>query len=110
MINGVLANCTVSDLDRAEEWYTAVCGRPPDSRPMDGLLEWHFGDGRGLQVWREPARAGRSTAVLSETDLDRAAARLSAQGIRNGGPQPGGASRIVQLADPDGNRVVLVSD
>lgn len=28
-------------------------------------------------------------------------------GIHHDGPQPGGGARILQLADPDGNRVVL---
>lgn len=107
MIRGLLGNCTVTDLARAEEWYTRLLGRGPDARPMTGLLEWHLGDGFGVQVWSEPERAGRSTVVLDETDLDATAARLTATGIDNGGPQPGGGSRILQLADPDGNRIVF---
>jgi hypothetical protein len=39
--------------------------------------------------------------------LDEAAAHAAGVGIANDGPQPGGGARIVQLADPDGNRVVL---
>lgn len=50
MIAGILAQCTVSDLSTAEKWYSEILGRVPDSRPMDGLLEWHLGDGFGLQV------------------------------------------------------------
>lgn len=50
MIAGILAQCTVSDLSTAEKWYSGILGRVPDSRPMDGLLEWHLGDGFGLQV------------------------------------------------------------
>jgi hypothetical protein len=45
--------------------------------------------------------------VLEDTDLDGAAARLTDEGIRHDGPQPGGGARILQLLDPDGNRVVL---
>ena len=108
MIQGVLAQSTVSDLPRAEEWYTTLFDRAPDSRPMPGLLEWHLGDGYGVQVWSEPMRAGHSTMVLSETDLDSAARRLSRAGITDDDPRPATSSRTLELADPDGNRVVLV--
>lgn len=70
-ITGALASLAVSDLDRAEAWYGALFGREPDTRPMDGLLEWHLPGGAG------------------------------------GGPAQATSSRILQLADPDGNRVVL---
>jgi predicted enzyme related to lactoylglutathione lyase len=76
---------------------------------MPGLLEWHLGDSFGVQVWSEPDRAGQSTMVLEDTDLDATAARLTEQGIRHGGPQPGGGARILQLQDPDGNRIVFTS-
>lgn len=89
MIGGVLANCTVTDLDRAEDWYTRLFDREPDARPVAGLLEWHLGEGFGVQVWFEPARAGKSAIVLDETDLDAAAARLSAAGIDHDYPRPG---------------------
>jgi predicted enzyme related to lactoylglutathione lyase len=107
MIHGVHAHCTVTDSARAEEWYTRLFGRGPDTRPMPGLLEWQLGECFAIQVWSEPERAGRSTVVLDDTDLDETAAHLTRTGLVHDGPQPGGGSRIVQLADPDGNRVVF---
>lgn len=107
MIHRVLAQCTVSDLARAENWYAQLFGREPDARPMDGLVEWHFGEACGVQVWLEADRAGRSSVVLEETDLDEAAERAKEAGIDHDGPQPGGGARILQLEDPDGNRVVI---
>lgn len=107
MITGLLANCSVSDLERAESWYTLLFDRGPDARPMPGLLEWRLGTSFGLQVWAEPERAGRSTVVLDVTDLDARAARLVALGIDHAGPQPGGGGRILQIADPDRNRVIF---
>ncbi|MGY1671773.1 VOC family protein [Geodermatophilus sp. SYSU D00710] len=104
----VLAQATVADLDRAERWYATLFGRAPDSRPMDGLLEWHLTDSGGVQVWREPGRSGRSTVVLEVADLDAVAGDLTAAGITHDGPQPGGGSRVLRLGDPEGNRVVLV--
>lgn len=107
MIHRLLAHCTVTDLDRAEHWYTRVLDGRPDARPMPGLIEWHLEPTFGLQVWSESDRAGRSTVVLDETDLDTAAARLTRAGVDHDGPEPGGGTRILRLADPDGNRVVF---
>ena len=103
----VLAQATVTDLDRAERWYATLFGREPDARPMDGLLEWHLAGASGVQVWREPGRSGASTVVLTADDLDAAATTLAGAGIAHDGPEPGGGSRVLRLADPDGNRVVL---
>ena len=108
--SGVLAQSTVTDLERAEAWYAALFGREPDARPMPGLLEWHLGEGYGVQVWSEPERAGHGSVVLAETDLDGAASRLGAAGLAHDGVEQATASRILRLVDPDGNRVVLTGD
>ena len=78
-VRNVLAQTTVRDQDAAERWYSVLFGRAPDARPMDGLLEWHFGDAMGVQVWAEPERAGRSSVVLTVGDLDaiRGASQVS---------------------------------
>ena len=107
MIRGILAQCTVTDLERAEQWYTRLLGCGPDARPMAGLIEWHPGESYGLQLWSDAGRAGRSTVVLAETDLDGAAARATEAGIPHDGPQPGGGGRILQVTDPDGNLVMV---
>ncbi len=106
-ITGVLAQATVSDLAAAEQWYTALFDRGPDTRPMDGLLEWHVGTTTGVQVWAEPDRAGRSSVVIQLDDLDVVAARLSTAGLTDIEPQQATSSRILPLEDPDGNRIVL---
>lgn len=41
--HSMLARCTVADLRAAQDWYEQLFERPPDLRPMDDLLEWHFG-------------------------------------------------------------------
>jgi catechol 2,3-dioxygenase-like lactoylglutathione lyase family enzyme len=106
-INRLLAQMTVSDLDRAVDWYERFFGREPDARPMDGLVEWHLADAFGVQVWLDPERAGRSAMVLDESDLDGRASELDAAGLPYEGPQEVTASRILQLTDPDGNRIVI---
>ena len=107
MIHRMLGNCAVIDLERAEQWYTRVFGGPPDSRPMTGLIEWHLSATFGLQIWSDPARAGYSSVILGETDLDTAAERLIEVGIQHAGPESGGGERLLQLRDPDGNQLVL---
>ena len=106
-IQNVLAQATVSDLTKAERWYSVVLDRGPDARPMNGLIEWHLGETFGVQVWAEPERAGSSSIVLGESDLDGLAARLTEAGIDHPGPQQVTTSRILPLEDLDGNRVVF---
>jgi catechol 2,3-dioxygenase-like lactoylglutathione lyase family enzyme len=103
----LLAQAVVADLEVAEQWYTTLLGGRPQARPMDGLLEWHLADSFGVQVWLDPARAGKSAMVIDESDLDALAARLAADGLDHGGPQSGGGARVLILSDPDGNQVVI---
>lgn len=110
MFRLLMANCTVSDESVGEAWYSRLFDRGPDSRPMPGLLEWHLGDGFGLQVWAEPDRAGHSSVLIEVDDLDSVVGRLVAAGVDNHGPQPGGGRRILVVEDPDGNRVVFAGD
>lgn len=107
MINRLLAQCTVAQLERAEQWYSQVLDHGVDTHPMPGLAEWHLGDNFGVQVWVDADNAGHSTVILNETDLDGAAERVTAAGIHHDGPQAGGGARILQLTDPDGNLVVF---
>ena len=106
-IQRLLAQMTVTDLDAATAWYTALFGRGPDARPMQGLVEWHLSDTYGVQVWAEPDRAGHSTVILAESDLDERLTRLARAGIDHGGAQDATTSRILPITDPDGNRIVF---
>ncbi|AXB42350.1 VOC family protein [Amycolatopsis albispora] len=106
-ITRMLAQATVTDLEQAVSWYTRLFGREPDARPMDGLVEWHLAATFGVQVWAEPDRAGRGTIVLDEADLGTRAAELDRAGIEHDGPEQATSSRILRLADPDGNRIVF---
>ncbi|MGQ7296395.1 VOC family protein [Quadrisphaera sp. KR29] len=103
----VLAQAAVSDAEAAERWYAALFDASPDARPMDGLLEWHLTDTAGVQVWREPARAGRSCVVLGTDDLDALADRLTRVGAARAAVEAGGGARLLRLSDPDGNLVVV---
>ena len=108
-IHRILAQATVSDLDSATTWYTTLFGRGPDANPMPGLLEWHLADTFGVQVWAEPERAGHSSIVFDETDLDARSALLDAAGVTHDGPDDATTTRVLQVSDPDGNRLVFTA-
>lgn len=110
MFTGLMANISVSDENGAIEWYSTLFDRGPDTRPMPGLSEWRFADEFGIQVWVDADRAGRSTAIFAESELDSLAERLTASAIDHSGPQPGGGQRILAVDDPDGNRIVFFGE
>ena len=105
----LLAQMTVADSTAAEAWYTKLFDRGPDARPMPGLLEWHLADTFGVQVYAEPARAGRSCMVLDESDLAARAGRLDRAGIAHEAAQDASTVRILPVEDPDGNRIVFTA-
>jgi catechol 2,3-dioxygenase-like lactoylglutathione lyase family enzyme len=108
-IDRMLAQMTVRDLESAVAWYTRLFGRAPDAHPMDGLVEWHLADTFGVQVWAEPERAGYSTMVLYDADLDERAGELNRIGIDHDGIQDATTARVLTLVDLDGNRIVFVA-
>lgn len=108
--HSMLAQCTVADLTRAQDWYEQLFERGPDLRPMDGLIEWHFGRISGLQVWHEPDRAGNSTVVLEIPGIGDELRRLDRLGVARDGIVHTPRFQVVTLYDPDGNRVVLTGD
>ena len=105
-VTAVMAELFVTDAERAVQFYTRLFRRPPDDTPMDKLFEWHF-DGPGVQVFEDPDRAGRSGATIVVTDLDAEVAVLNDAGISHGPLIEATYVRLVQLADPDQNRIVL---
>ena len=106
-IKRVLAQAAVTDLERAIQWYSNLFDSKPDSRPMEGLVEWRLGESFGVQLWSAPDRAGQSTIVLEETDLDLLAGHLDDVGLERPEIEKVTASRLLQLEDPDGNQVVV---
>ena len=106
-VTTVMAQVIVSDLERSVEFYTRLFGRGPDANPMDKLQEWHFTDAGAIQVYEEPERAGRSGATINVSDLDGAVAALDAADIAHEPLVEANYVRVVQLGDPDQNRIVL---
>jgi catechol 2,3-dioxygenase-like lactoylglutathione lyase family enzyme len=105
----VMASLAVSDLETSLTWYTRIFGRGPDERPMDGLAEWHFAGAGAVQVFQEPERAGASGVTVGVGDLDKYLAQLDAAGIAHDPPTDATFVRLVALADPDRNQVVITT-
>lgn len=109
-VTTVMAQLIVTDLEQAVRFYTAVFGRGPDANPMDRLYEWHFEGAGAIQVYEEPERAGCSGATIHVDDLDASVAALDWAGIEHESEVDATFVRLVQLADPDRNRIVLTCD
>ena len=77
----VMAQLIVTDHARSVDFYTALFGRRPDSRPMDKLAEWYMSGAGAVQVFEEAERAGRSGVTLQVSDLDGEVAVLDRIGV-----------------------------
>jgi glyoxylase I family protein len=103
-----MAAIAVRDVDRAEEWWTRLLGREADTRPMDGLVEWHFDNG-ALQLVADADRAGGSLTTLQVRGLVADADQLRNRGIDLGDLSDTSAgAAFVTITDPDGNAVTIV--
>lgn len=98
----------VSEMERSEEFYTALLGRGPDDRPMDGLIQWRGVAGQaGLQIVVDLERAGRGNMTLVVPTMSAARSSLSERGLSLGDDIQGDDGVLAQIDDPDGNRLTL---
>jgi predicted enzyme related to lactoylglutathione lyase len=105
-IIGIFAEVCVVDIERSVAWYAKFFGRPPEDRPMDGLVQWRNGPA-GFQVWRDAERAGHSVSTIVVESMDVERARLDAAGLDLQADREGGFGIVAQIEDPDGNRLTL---
>jgi len=61
----------------------------------------------GVQVWADSDRAGCSTMVLGESNLDERIGHLDGVGISHDDLQDATSSRVLPMRDPDGNQIVF---
>ncbi len=106
-IDKIYAHVSCSDLDGSTAWFEKLFGRPPDSRQMAGLVEWHHGKDAGLQLWQDAANAGRGTVTFIATGLREEHTRLALAGLAPGNLEPGDKVSLFRLRDPDQNLVVF---
>ncbi len=99
-IKHVLAVVPVSDIDRSEQWYASLFGRPADNNPMPTLVEWQVLPGAWVQVFSDPERAGRGLLNFAVDDLEKHLAEIGARGIASEADR----RRQQGRADVDGDR------
>ena len=105
-IMGVYAALCVSDLDAATQWYTRLLGRAPDHHPIETMVQWLTPVG-GIQLFREPERAGSGVMTIVTPDLTVTREELAAVGLDLGPETRGDFGAVAQIHDPDGNRITL---
>ena len=108
-IKHVLAVVPVSDIDRSEQWYASLFGRPADNNPMRSLVEWQVLPGAWVQVFSDPDRAGRGLLNFAVDDLENHLAEIGGRGI--GSDEIVDASKGVRtssVTDPDGNTIAFI--
>ena len=102
----IFAHLSCRDLEASSDWSCKVFGRAPDAAPMDGLREWHQGDG-GFQLFQDGDSAGYGTMTLIVDDLASELDRLRSSGVEIAETSTGDVAMICQLRDPDSNLIVL---
>ncbi len=106
-IQKLYAQLSCTDMEASAAWYEQLFGRSQDIDPMDGLKEWHHGDGAGFQLVSNLEGAGHGSMTLILSDLPGEHARLVKAGLEVGEIVTGDFASFAQLSDPDGNTVVL---
>jgi predicted enzyme related to lactoylglutathione lyase len=109
-VNRVLAGVAVADVDAAVPWYERLFGRPPDTRPMEGLAEWHVPAGGIVQLVASADRAGRSLLALDLDDLQHELAAIRERGLDAGALDDATSDKVLfaRTTDPEGNEITLV--
>lgn len=106
-VDAIYAVACVRDIETSAAWYSALLGREPDDRPMEGLVQWRQGDGSGLQLVADAERAGKSLITLLTPRVADARRQLARAGVALEADIAGDFGTLAQVSDPDGNRVTL---
>lgn len=106
-LNKIFAQLNCTDIDASADWYRELFGRIHDEDPMDGLKEWHHGDGAGFQLVLNPGGAGHGSMTLIVSGLVHECERLVGVGLKVGEMVVGDFASFAQTSDPDGNTIVL---
>lgn len=110
---GAVLDLGVSDLGRAEEFYTTLLGRAPDFRPQPDQCEWHLHREPevGFRITADLASAGHGKLSLGVADLAAERSRLLAHGVDLGPiTEKPGVIALLQLLDADANAITLWQD
>lgn len=105
----VYTSLIVTDLEAAENWYTKLLNRGPDTRPMDSLVQWELFEQAGLMISTSEEIAASGAMFLYVDDLAAERSRLQSLAITLGDDDEGDYSTLAQVRDPDDNLIFLAS-
>jgi predicted enzyme related to lactoylglutathione lyase len=104
----LFAGIPVGELAPARDWYERFLGSPPDMAPNDSERAWRLTDDAWVYVVEDRERAGNGLVTLMVDDLDERIARLNERGIETGEIEwINEGVRVLQVTDPEGNRIQL---
>lgn len=106
-ISNTLAVVGVADFDSALAWYERLLGRPADERPMVGLAQWQLTETGGIQLLRDPDRAGTASVTLIVDDLKDHVAFLTGSDFTVDAITTGEMARFVAISDLEGNTITF---
>lgn len=108
-IEHVLAVVPVTDIDRANRWYSSFFDTAATNNPMPVLVEWKVADFGWVQVTVDEKRAGSGLLNFAVDDLERHIGELGARGIEAGEiVEANKGVRLSTVEDPDGNTITLI--
>lgn len=110
---GAVLDVAVTDLHRAQTFYTILIGREPDLRPQPDQCEWllHQDPEVGIRITAHSASAGHGKLALGVADLAAERSRLLMHWSDL--PEPStkpGVITLIRMCDPDSNDVTLWQD
>jgi lactoylglutathione lyase len=121
-VTGAFPILTVSDLERSLAFYVGLLGGrqtyrfPDEGAPQFATLELGgcllgLGHEEGLATPPAPDGTGRMELCAYTDDCDAAVATLRAAGVEvlDEPSDQGWGERMARVADPDGNRVIILS-
>ncbi|MEG8016101.1 VOC family protein [Sphingomonas sp. 22R3R2A-7] len=106
-IQGLYAVACVTDMARAEDWYTALLARPADDHPMPTLTQWRNIGTAGIQLILDADKAGQSVLTIVTPDIEWERDRLADLGVDIDPISRGGFGAIAEISDQDGNRIII---
>lgn len=108
-LHGIYIFLLTADLASAEDWYTKLLGRRPDTRPMDTLVQWEPFDHVGIGLSTDDEIASKGAIFLIVDDVAAERQRLQRLGIALADDIEGDYSTLAQVRDPDGNLITLAT-
>lgn len=106
-IDNLYAAICTADMAEAEAFYAVLFGRPPDDRPMDGLVQWREVGGSGVQLVLDADKAGHGLLTIVTPDMSATRSDLATGGLDLGEDVRGDFGIVAQIDDPDHNRITL---